>query len=735
MAEDASRQSQLTLSRIGEKGRTELYALPTIQRSGEPVLMGYTDAPVPAGVEMPEALKDWLNDVQRATEYADSHPEALLGADALQQAPSTTISPLLGGIEWDQGSPYSALCPSGCPVGCVATAMAQVMYYWKYPAQGNNSHSWTYNSTTHSVDFGATTYDWDLMYPKHHSSDSDESNAEVAKLSYHCGVSVDMMWESGGSGSYLERIPYALAHYFGYNPKVASTWRTDYTYDQWNEHLIAELEAGRPILFSGTSEEGGHAFVIDGRNSKGLYHVNWGWDGYYNGYYDICVLNPTGTGTGATPSANGFSLNQTAIVQCCPEDTGEYISPLHFSDISVERSSSKTSLSCYLENRWNYKVKAIVGLEYLNVETQEATFKARETVTFGRLYSWGQGSYSSYYHLRQDVSANGLADGQYVIRPCYQWLDHDSIFMHPLHDYYTVKSLTINVSDGQYTIADTEDDSNFGLEPEVHTEISDTVALGRPYPVEVYVSNPTDDRFAGYCNFYFLDPNNWRNRYTSGETELVLEPGESKTINVTLQIDEAGTWEGYLMLGSYNLGREWYLSEFVITSAFTADSPGELYLTETPVVLTEHPEAGGTADFQLVVGNKGGNFASQVKLEVYKTKSGMGIATDAFEGDATVPMGCEGDTIIVSGNLSKLKGMTKYYIIPYWIDAHGKQQRFTYQDGTNVSSFEFKVYNAAAIEAIKQDEEATDAPAFDLFGRPTRQGRLLIRQGKVISTR
>lgn len=732
MAADAFDHAQLTQSRIHADGRTELYALPAVQQSGEPVLMGYTDKPVPAGVEMPEALKDWLHDVQRATAYADAHPEALLGADALQTTPPTTIAPLLGDIEWDQGSPYSALCPSGCPVGCVATAMAQVMYYWGYPQQGSHSHSWSYNGKDHYVDFGATTYDWNLMYAKHHSTDSQESNDEVAKLSYHCGVSVDMMWESGGSGSYLERVPYALAHYFGYNPRVASTWRTDYTYDEWNQHLITELEAGRPILFSGTSEEGGHAFVIDGRNSRGYYHVNWGWDGYYNGYYDICVLNPTGTGTGATPSANGFSLNQTAIVNCCPEEVGDFISPIHFSSIFISDRDTTASVEGYMQNLWNDKVKARLGLEYRNVETGEASQQYGKTYTFGRLYSWG-GQNSSYYNMQMDVKAGDLPDGRYNVYPCYQWLDHDSILMYPLHDYYTRKGLTINVTEGRFHVESIEDDSNFGLTCEVHTSIPDTTALGNPYPVQVTFTNPTTDRFAGYARFYFQKPNDWRNSKSSGETELVLEPGESKDLTVTLELDVEGEWYGSLVAGSYNLGQEWVCSPFDIVSAFTADSPGELYLTEAPVVLTERPEVGGTADIQFIIANKGGNFSSQIKLDVYKTKSGVGVSVDSFLQTAYLPMGCQGDTLIVAADLSNLKGKTKYYLIPYWVDAHGDSQRFTYESGTKVPSIELKVYEASGIEAVKPDEEAVAAPTFDLFGRPARQGRLLIRQGKIIT--
>ena len=178
-------------------GSMQVVAVPL----SEAKVMGYTDTPIPADVSIPSNMQYWLECVEQGAAYVAEHPETQLGSNSAQRATSNVIRPLLGRIEWDQADPYNRLCPSGTPVGCVATAMAQVMLYWKHPNQGSGSHTWTWEGTTHTVNYDSVTYNWDLMLPKYGRAAhaTPEQEAEAAKLSYHCGVSIDMMWQSGGS--------------------------------------------------------------------------------------------------------------------------------------------------------------------------------------------------------------------------------------------------------------------------------------------------------------------------------------------------------------------------------------------------------------------------------------------------------------------------------------------------------------------------------------------------------
>lgn len=218
------------------------------------------------------------------------------------------------GINWGQGDRYNAKCPYDSTsqydnhvlVGCVATAMGQIMRYYQSPAQGAGSHSYTENDYgTLSADFGNTIYYWSSMpYQLSGSSSGSEIDA-VSTLLYQAGVSVDMDYGTGESLAYPHHVPYALKTYFGY--KEAEYYeRSTYSDDRWNSNLRVELDAGRPLFYGGFNPDGqsGHAFVLDGYDTSGYYHFNWGWSGYLNGYFSLNDL---------TPGNFNYTANQNAV--------------------------------------------------------------------------------------------------------------------------------------------------------------------------------------------------------------------------------------------------------------------------------------------------------------------------------------------------------------------------------------------------------------------------------------
>lgn len=197
---------------------------------------------------------------------------------------------------WNQTYPYNYYCPafSGGPgghfwVGCVATAMSQVMKYWNHPLQGQGSHTYTASahpahgvpSNTCSANFGATTYDWDNMPNRLMSSSPQVQIDAVATLCYHCAVAVDMDWDSDGSGSNSQLAAQAIGQYFKYTTAAVYQRRANYSATAWAQKVRESLDMGWPMLYSGV-EEGepyGHAFVLDGYKDTDLYHFNWGWGG------------------------------------------------------------------------------------------------------------------------------------------------------------------------------------------------------------------------------------------------------------------------------------------------------------------------------------------------------------------------------------------------------------------------------------------------------------------------
>ncbi|MBN2788814.1 MAG: C10 family peptidase [Candidatus Delongbacteria bacterium] len=204
---------------------------------------------------------------------------------------------------WGQGWPMNTLCPLDggveTAVGCVATAMHQIMRFHRAPLNGISSHSyfWTGSSSsgTLAVTFSDYSYDYDLM-PLTTSSVTQAELDELSKLSYHCGVSVDMDYDifaNGGSGAYSTDVVYALETYFGFSTDatyISVNTPTDPTVQATN--IQTDLDNSRPIYWSGSGVDGGHAFILDGYTNDYWYHFNWGWNGSSDGWFQLTSLNP-----------------------------------------------------------------------------------------------------------------------------------------------------------------------------------------------------------------------------------------------------------------------------------------------------------------------------------------------------------------------------------------------------------------------------------------------------------
>lgn len=247
------------------------------------------------------------------------------------------VAPLLGNIQWNQMIPYNNMCPmynstNRSVTGCVATAMAQVMMYYQYPKilQANIP---AYVSRTNHLSIPqinkGESYDWDNMLPQYASYEplnyTDAQAAAVAKLLYHCGAACEMDY---GSSSGANVTPAILSTYFGYDSDLMQDLNRDvFTLAEWSQIMDKELSARRPILYSGRSSGGGHEFVCDGTDGNGLYHINWGWGGYQDGYFDVTILNPDKGGAGSGNAPDGYNQSCSMIIGIAP-DNGKVDEPL-----------------------------------------------------------------------------------------------------------------------------------------------------------------------------------------------------------------------------------------------------------------------------------------------------------------------------------------------------------------------------------------------------------------------
>ncbi len=252
------------------------------------------------------------NGIAPSPEYRAEWTELLgeaPGAEAITR--ERDVEPLLM-QNWDQGSPYNLLCPADPNgpgghtwAGCVATAMAQIMYYWRYPITGTGQHCYypgNYSYGQQCANFGQTTYQWTGM----NNSIDSRNPVPNAELQYHCAVSVNMNFSPNGSGSYSYLVPDRLDQFFRYNDAEYEE-KQYFSSSGWISLLKADIDQGHPLYYSGYNpSDGGHAFVCDGYQGDN-FHFNFGWSGSGNGYYTLS-------------NVGGFYQGQAVVRNFVPSD-------------------------------------------------------------------------------------------------------------------------------------------------------------------------------------------------------------------------------------------------------------------------------------------------------------------------------------------------------------------------------------------------------------------------------
>ncbi len=243
---------------------------------------------------LPCNLQWMLDHYKEQIEWLFAHENAQV--KRMPQARSTVIAPLLHST-WSQSEPYFDQCPiykgNHCVTGCIATAMAQVMYYWRYPDELPALPAYT--ARTYNIYVPAlpgTTLDWDSMLDGYSLRYTPEQGEAVATLMRYCGQASSMEYGTDGSGSGCWNQMVGM-NIFGYNLSAHLVHRDDYDTDTWLAMMLEDLSDGYPILYSGHGDGGGHAFVVDGYNGY-LFHINWGWEGAWDNYFALDAFDVAG---------------------------------------------------------------------------------------------------------------------------------------------------------------------------------------------------------------------------------------------------------------------------------------------------------------------------------------------------------------------------------------------------------------------------------------------------------
>ena len=280
-------------------------------------ILGYGNGPLDMAT-IPANVKWWLDGYKRQIEHLRTIEPAAGPRPVRAPSRTTPVEPMLTS-SWSQGKPYNDMCPEYqgemCATGCIATALAQVMYYWKYPAELPPLPSFVTSGLGFTVPaLPGTRLDWDNMIDKYERNYTAAQGAAVAVLMRYCGQACYMDYTPEGSGAYEEDQLSALKR-FGYSSEATFVERDMTPRSQWESMLQEDLSAGRPVLYTGTSYDAGHAFVLDGYDGQGKYHVNWGWGGSSDGYFALDAL-----GTSSVYADLQFNYYQKMLHGVCPQE-------------------------------------------------------------------------------------------------------------------------------------------------------------------------------------------------------------------------------------------------------------------------------------------------------------------------------------------------------------------------------------------------------------------------------
>lgn len=463
-------------------------------------LVGYAENGFFDAENVPPQMQLWLNGYAEYVAAVQSG-KAKARKILLSDSPSVVVEPLVT-TKWNQDAPFNNFAPEytddnnntqRCATGCAATAMAQIMKFHNWPEQGVGHYSYEHQSFgTISSNFSEHVYDWTNMIDRYNNGEYSNVQADaVALLMKDCGVSLNMNYGPVSGASIYSYTP-AFKNYFRYSSRTVN--RSGCETAEFTKIITDELQEGRPIIYCGTGEDGGHAFVVDGYDTNYFLHVNWGWGGYSDGYFDMNYMDPTGLGIGGGSGA--FKWNQ-GIVLARPLKDGvepyEFIQQLCFvlyNDVQggifceQEMPANKgDDVTILLRNTANLSGESFFGSLNVGVFNDSGALvtmgnEERIENNNGELLEFQSGSLYSV-DLPMTLNTAGIADGNYIVRAMSK--ANGDVW----RKFASTDCLNITVADGKvYLSAPTPNISLTGI-----GSYNGNVYKGNPFSVNITIHN------------------------------------------------------------------------------------------------------------------------------------------------------------------------------------------------------------------------------------------------------
>lgn len=516
----AASQPKLSLTKTTAKGDPAVYVFNSeeggflvlsAEDTAYPIL-GYSDSGkiTEEDVASNPALEWWLSEYARQIEYAAANG---VGTSTnsfsipATRADYTAITPMISTL-WDQGAPFYNQCPlygtERTYTGCVATAMAQVMNYWKYPEVGHGQVSYEASSIGKrlSLDFSKKKFDWENMLPSYFGEYTQAQEDAVAYLMKACGYASKMDYSTDASGALAMNIASGLKKYFDYDPNVLYTLRDFYSSSQWTQMIYDNLKNVGPVICGGGSMlGGGHSFVCDGYDGNGMFHFNWGWSGMSDGYFSLEALNPDSLGAGGG-SGGGYNFSQDIVLgiqpptgkpeetrPMCLTQSGSLGAKINPDEPGVLHFELWGGMECMWVNYTGVTQKLYFGailepqgdtggdIRKIPVSDMKFTIQA------------GYGTAPDYFDPKIDLNEAELSDGTYKVTIATFTGEEDDAEWIPVRPYYACKEyVTLKKKGDDYKVVV---DGIPALEIE-NASIVGSFVYGCPVKVRATIANNSD---------------------------------------------------------------------------------------------------------------------------------------------------------------------------------------------------------------------------------------------------
>ena len=674
-------------------------------------ILGYTDGGTYDERSLPDNMRSWL---ESYTEQIRQLDVCLITQNMTSPATASrkAISPMLQS-KWNQHEPYNNMCPTDPSTsktslaGCVAVAMAQVMYYYGYPSRTTATIP-SYSTETAKISMpsiGKTYIKWGSILPTYGSNATSAQEEAVAELLLLCGSAVEMDYGSGSSTASSNLVVPAMRQYFGYDGAMQYVSRIGMNTNDWESLIYNELYEGRPIIYRGTRDakgsDSGHAFVIDGYDGNGYYHLNWGW-GNYNGFFLLSVLAPyVSVEKEMLLSNEGYCLSQKAVIGIKPDAGGSL--PMCMTARAMELTSS-SSVS-----------RSSTSVNFPEVTVTTATYNKT-----GDTQRWDVGI--GLMDKNGNLVATSTTKSDYELNDNYGWKT--------LNSKITFGS---NLSNGVYRIVGIsrisgqglpwqldENAKSYGLFAKIQGKnmtirpvsvsltgsltLEEDAEVGKLARLKMHINNNGTD--FNNVVYLFVDGNRAGGRYV----DIAMDGSADMEIGFTPQSSGYHTLElAYYYDGDY--------TTFATLNAYAnAAATNNLKISVTGTNATNDKKIGSTLELSLSIkNNNSAYYNDKIRASIYKLRHDGSNTGDIVERQEREFSIAPGSTVNTDFRFTDLEEGEYYFVwIEYFSDGAINKNDRTYGGGYTVS-------NTIGIREVLADDDIVNV--FTLNGTMAGQCR------------